>query len=127
MTNFEPGDIICDARFGHVLKVYRVDGDWTDAFYECNPEVWHRFKVENVRLLSKTKGVNMSAWNSGAFSESIKRQLEWAKNVKGLPRDHYLRRSATKKSKVPKAQFTPESLDNMSLEQLEELQRKLGG
>ena len=122
----EPGDIIADTRWGHVLKVYRVTDEWVDAFYECDATKWHRFKIENVRLLSKTKGVNMGCWNSGEFSESIKRQLEWAKNVKGLPR--VSKEPKTQKpKKLPKIVFTPEALDNMSLEQLEELERKLGG
>ncbi len=116
----EPGDIIADKQYGHVLKVYRVELPLVWAVIECNPSCFLRFDVSEIRLLSKTKGVDMSHWNSAEFSDSIKRQLEWAKGVHGLPKKY---KATTKRHTSPKAPSL--QLDGMSLEQLEELLVKM--
>ena len=86
--NFEPGDVVAN-KYGHVMAIRRVDEESGLAicFYECNPEVFNRYKLSELRLLSKTRGVDMGCWNSGLFMETIRRQAEWSKKVAGLPRE----------------------------------------
>ncbi len=95
---FTPGDIVAN-KFGHVLAVSRVleDGK-VSCVYECNPSVQHLYNISELRLLSKTRGVDMSHWNSSEFADRIKRSMEWAQNVKGLPPKY--REPKQKKPKV---------------------------
>jgi len=125
---FEVGDIVADRRFGYVLKVFRVDGDWVTAIYECNPTTFKRFKPVDLRLLSKTKGVDMSVWNSGEFSETIKRQLEWAKGVHRMPKKYKESKPrGERKASSSAPRLTKEDLNKMSLEELEALLTKMEG
>ena len=97
ITSLSPGDIVANRR-GHVMCVGRVNEDESvTCFYECYPSVFHKYRLEELRLLSKSKGVDMSHWNSSEFADRIKRSMEWAQGVKGLPpkyREPRPRRSA---------------------------------
>jgi glycosyltransferase A (GT-A) superfamily protein (DUF2064 family) len=111
-----PGDIVAN-KFGHVLAVSRLltDGK-VSCIYECNPSVQHLYSAEDLRLLSHSKGVDMSHWNSGEFADKIKRSMEWAKNVQGLPRKY----KAVSKQKDM-------DLSSLSVEELQELLNQATG
>jgi len=85
-----PGDIVANP-FGHVMVTQRIDqenGMWV-CFYECSPSAYHWYKEDDLRLLSKTKGAEMSSWNSGAFAETIRKSKEWAGALgKAAPRKY---------------------------------------
>jgi len=105
MIELEEGDIVAN-KFGHVMCIRHLEGEEAVCFYECNPTAFHRYKVGEVRLLSKTKGVDMSCWNSGLFMETIRRQAEWAKKVHGMPREREERqekRDVKKLAELPTA------------------------
>jgi len=115
MLGLEPGDIVAN-KFGHVMCVRRVEEDEgvVVCFYECNPTAFHKYKTSDLRFLSKTKGVDMSCWNSGLFMETIKRQAKWSKKVVGLPREMSDRRDKKEVQKL--AELPTEELIKMLME-----------
>lgn len=113
-NNIEVGDLVVNQQ-GWIMAVERVDGEEIVAFYECNPSMQHRYKMEEVRLLKKGGSIHMSAFNSGEFAARIERQMSWAKNVRGLPAKY-----REKKTEQTLEQYTVEELEEL-LEALKEI------
>jgi hypothetical protein len=98
------GDIVANAN-GHVMAVGQIV-ECNEAaparfycIYECAPTMGHWYRQEDLRFLSHGHGVAMRATDATRFAEQIKRRIEWAQNVKGLPRDYSSREDKPKKSK----------------------------
>jgi hypothetical protein len=120
--NFTPGDIVSN-KFGHILAVGRVREDGIVlCIFECNPSGgYSSYLPTDLRLLSKTRGVDMSHWNSSEFADKIKRCMEWAQNVHGLPPKYKEYKPKAKKEKVDLS-----DLSTLSDEQLNELLKSTG-
>jgi hypothetical protein len=76
--NFEVGDIVANS-FGHVLAVGKVEGSFVFCFYQTNPSAGYaRYKEEDLRLLSKTKEVEVGG---DIFMKTIQTCLQRARFV----------------------------------------------
>ena len=71
---FEIGDVVAN-KFGHVLAVGKVEEDgFVLCFSQTDPTgSYSKYKPEDLRLLSKTKGVEVGG---EPFMETIRRCLE---------------------------------------------------
>ena len=100
-VKFEVGDIICN-KFGHVLAVGKIEDDgWILCFYQTDPTgAYCKYKSEDLRLLSKTKGIEVGG---EPFMENIRRCLERSgrvekvsKRIERDPEEEELLRGLTK-------------------------------
>jgi len=67
------GDIVAN-KHGHVLAVGKVLEDgFIIAYYQTNAEMFHKYKEEDLRLLSSYKGVEIEGEK---FQETIRKCLE---------------------------------------------------
>lgn len=62
-------------KWGHVLAIGKIEEDgWILCFYQTDPTgSYKKYKKEELRLLSKTKGVEV---DGSQFMETIRRCLE---------------------------------------------------
>lgn len=137
VSDFQVGDIIAN-KFGHVLAIEKVhEDDTVTAFYECYPDKQHKYKVSEIRLLSRGGGsVAMTREDSTQFIERLNKAVEWAKNVHGVPKSYKDRfnlddphQPKRKKSTAAKsAKLSDEDilkmLKSMSREELEKMLRE---
>jgi len=128
----EIGDIVANP-FGHVMVIGRFDPEmqrWV-CYYECSPSAYHWYSEQELRLLSKTKGAEMSSWNSSAFAEMIRKSKEWAGTLGRSAPKKYKKDEVIgyKRPEVGDKPMTAEEADNFlkqfSKDELRELLRSL--
>lgn len=102
---FKVGDIVAN-KFGHVLAVGQILEDgFVVAYYQTNPEIFHKYKVDELRLLSSYKGIEIEGEK---FQETIRKCLERSGLVE----------------KKERRQGEKSGLEGLSKEDLQELLRK---
>lgn len=80
---FEIGDVVANP-FGHVMAVGAITERGILCFYQTNPTATHLYKEEDLRLLSKTKGVEVEG---GQFMDTIRICLERAGRIERVRRE----------------------------------------
>ena len=111
---FEIGDVVAD-KFGHVLAVGKVEDDgWILCFYQTDPTgSYDKYKSEDLRLLSKTKGIEVGG---EPFMDTIRRCLEASGRV-----------TKTTKKREERDPEEVELLSGLTKEDLKEMLQKAKG
>ena len=114
METPEIGDVVAN-KFGHVLAVGKVEDDgWILCFYQTDPtESYTKYKSEDLRLLSKTKGIKVGG---EPFMDTIRRCLEASGRV-----------VKTTKKREERDPEEVELLRGLSKEELREMLQKAKG
>lgn len=113
-TLFEIGDVVAN-KYGHVMAVGKIEDDgWILCFYQTDPTgSYSKYKSEDLRLLSKTKGVEV---DGSQFMETIRHCLERSGRVEKV-----------NKKREEKDPEEVELLREITKEQLKELLAKARG
>jgi hypothetical protein len=100
--NFEVGDVVAN-QFGHIMAVGNfLPGGKVVCYYECNPGMFHTYLESEIRLISRSRRVEMGTGGISEFGKSIARMQEWVKQVKGLPRKYKGMDGPSLETKEPK-------------------------